>query len=80
MRGIVYAFFMVTAFRKRKSQQNQSCPPFFIAMTTPQAQGDFEGSIMSYSSNIRFSARFASDLCGVMRFPSEIPFRISLET
>ena len=35
--------------------------------TTPEAQADFEGSIKSYSSNISFSARHASDLCGVMR-------------
>ena len=41
--------------------------PFFFAMTTPQAHGDFEGSIMSYSSNISISARHASDLFGVFR-------------
>ena len=37
-------------------------PPFFLAMTIPQAQGNFECSIMSYSSNISISARNASDL------------------
>ena len=41
-------------------------PPFFFAMTTPQANGDCEGSIMSYSSNISISARHASDLFGVI--------------
>ena len=41
--------------------------PFFFAITTPQAHGDFEGSIMSYSSNNSISARHASDLCGVIR-------------
>ena len=29
-------------------------PPFFFAMTTWQAQGDFEECIMSYSSNFLF--------------------------
>ena len=38
-----------------------------LVRTTPEAQADFEGSIKSYSSNISFSARHASDLCGVMR-------------
>ena len=42
-------------------------PTFFFAITTPQAHGDFEGSITSYSSNISISARHASDLCGVIR-------------
>ena len=42
-------------------------PSLFFAMTTQQAQGNFEGSIMSYSSNISISARHASDLCGVIR-------------
>ena len=42
-------------------------PPFFFAITTPQAHGDFEGSIMSYSNNISISARNASNLCGVIR-------------
>ena len=36
-------------------------------MTTPQAQGDFEGSIMSYSSSISISAQHASDLWGIIR-------------
>ena len=36
-------------------------------MTTPQAHGNFEGSIMSCSTNISISARHASDLCGVIR-------------
>ena len=35
-------------------------------MTSPQAQGSFEGSIMSYSSNISISARHNSNLCGVI--------------
>ena len=34
-------------------------------MNTPQ--GDFEGSIISYSSSISISARHASNLCGVIR-------------
>ena len=67
IRGIGYASFIVTAFKKRKSQQNLSCPPFFFATTTPQAHCDFEESIMSSSSNISISARHASDLCGVIR-------------
>ena len=40
-------------------------PPFFLAMTTPQAHGDFDGSIMSYHINISISFLHASDLCGV---------------
>ena len=40
-------------------------PPFFFAMITPQAHGDFDGSIMSYSTNISISFLHASDLCGV---------------
>ena len=35
-------------------------------MTTPQAKGNLEGSIVSYSSKISISARHASDLCGVI--------------
>ena len=46
--------------------------PIFSAMTTPQAQGNFEDSIVSYSSNISVSARHASDLCGVMRLASSL--------
>ena len=34
---------------------------------SPQGHGNFEGSIMSYSSNISIFARHASDLCGVIR-------------
>ena len=41
--------------------------PIFFAMTTPQAHGDFESSIMSYSSYFSISARQNSDLCGVIR-------------
>ena len=40
-------------------------PPFFLAMTTPQAHGDFDGPIMSYSINISIS--FFSPL------PYEVP-------
>ena len=43
-------------------------PPFFLTMTTQQAQGDFEGFIMSYSSNISISALHAFNLWVVMRF------------
>ena len=48
-------------------------PPFFFAITTPQAHGDFEGSIMSYSSNIfRRSRNFSKS-------PSPIfPFKCSI--
>ena len=37
-------------------------PPFFLAMTTPQAHGEFDGSIMSYSINISISFLHASEL------------------
>ena len=40
-------------------------PPFFLAMTTPQAHGDFDGPIMSYHINISICFLHASDLCGV---------------
>ena len=39
-------------------------PPSFLAMTTPQAHGDFDGSIMSYSINISISLLHASNLYG----------------
>ena len=41
-------------------------PPFFLAITTPQAHGDFDGSIISYSINISISFLHASDSCGVI--------------
>ena len=56
--GIFYCYCVQVT----KPQQNLNSPPFFLAMTTPQSQGDFEGSIMSYSSNISISALHASDL------------------
>ena len=40
----------MTEFRYRKSQQNLNWSPFFLAITTPHAHGDLDGSIMSYSS------------------------------
>ena len=40
--------------------------PFFLDVTFPQAKGDFERSIISYSSSISFSAWHASDIGGVM--------------
>ena len=47
-------------------------PPFFLAITTPQAHRDFDGSIMSYSINISISFLNASDLCG--SFSSPLPY------
>ena len=46
-------------------------PPFFFTITTPQAHGDFEGSIMSYSSDTSISARHPSDFVAsfVLRLP-----------
>ena len=57
----------MTEFRYRKSQQNLIWSPFFLAITSPHAHGDLDGSIISYSSNVSISFLHASDLCGVMR-------------
>ena len=46
----------IRGFRYRKSQHNLSCLPFFLAMATPRARGDFEGFIISYSSSISVSS------------------------
>ena len=67
----VYSRYRARIFYRYRVQvakvaKNLSCP-FFFAITTPQAHGNFEGCIMSYSSNISISARHASDLCGVIR-------------
>ena len=70
--ALVYSRYQVRIFYSYRVQvakvaTKHKLPPFFFAITTPQAHGDFEGSIMSYSSNISISARHASDLCGVIR-------------
>ena len=70
--AFVYSRYWVRVFYCHRVQITKvatepKLPPFFFAMTTPQAHGDFEGSIMSYSSNISISARHDSDLCGVIR-------------
>ena len=62
-----YAFFTVTEFGYRESQQNLSWSPFFLAITTPHAHGGWDGSIMSYSSRVSISFLQASDLFGVIR-------------
>ena len=69
---LVYSRYRVRIFYRyrvqvKKVATKHKLPPFFFAITTPQAHGDFEGSIMSYSSNISNSAWHASDLCGVVR-------------
>ena len=69
---LVYSRYRVRIFYCHRVQvakvaTKQKLLPFFFAITTPQAHGAFEGSIMSYSSNISISARHASDLCGVIR-------------
>ena len=70
--ALVYSRYRVRIFYRYRAQVTKvatkpKLPRFFFAITTPQAHGDFECSIMSYSSNISFSARHASDLCGVIR-------------
>ena len=70
--ALVYSRYRVHIFYRYRVQVTKvatkpKLPPFFFAITTPQAHGDFEGSIMSYSSSISISARHASDLCGVIR-------------
>ena len=56
--GIFYCFCV----QLTKVATKPKLSPFFRALTTPQAQGDFEGSITSYSSNISTSALHASNL------------------
>ena len=70
--GLVYPRYRVRIFycyrvQVAKVATKPKLPPFFFAINTPQAHGDFEGSIMSYSSNISISALQASHLCGVIR-------------
>ena len=70
--ALVYSPYRIRIFYRYRVQVTKvatksKLPPFFFAITTPQAHGNFEGSIMSYSSNISISARHASDLCGVIR-------------
>ena len=70
--ALVYSRYRVRIFYCHRVQAvkvatRPELPPLFFAITTPQAHGDFEGSIMSYSSNISISARHASDLCSVIR-------------
>ena len=60
---IFYCYRVVVA----KVATKPKLPPFFFDITTLQAHGDFEGSIMAYSSNISISALHASNLCGVIR-------------
>ena len=55
--ALVYLRYRVRIFYRYRVQVTKvtskpKLPPFFFAITTPQAHGDFEGSIMSYSSNI----------------------------
>ena len=70
----------MTEFRYRKSQQNLNWSPFFLAITTPHAHGDLDGSIISYSSNVSISFLHASDLCGV-HAPRPLPvwYRVFLK-
>ena len=70
--ALVYPLYRVRIFHCHRVQvakvaTKHKLPPFFFFITTPQAHGGFEGSIMSYSSNISFSARHASDLYGALR-------------
>ena len=44
-------------------------------MNKPQAHGDFDGSIISYSFNISVFFLRDSDLCGVIHSPSSFPVR-----
>ena len=63
MRRIGYASFIVTdCVQITEITTKPELPPLFLAMTTPQAHGDFDGSIMSYSINISISFLHASDL------------------
>ena len=57
----------MTEFSYRKSQQNLSWSPFFLAITTPHAHGDLDDSIMSYSSRVSISFLQAFDFFGVIR-------------
>ena len=70
--SFVYSRYRVRIFYCHRVQVTKvatepKLSPFFFAMTNPQAHGNFEGSIMSYSSNNSVSARYGSDLCGVIR-------------
>ena len=70
--ALVYSRYRVPIFYSYRVQvakvaTKPKLPPFFFAITTPQAHGDFQGSIMSYSSNISIFARHAFDLCGAIR-------------
>ena len=75
--ALVYSRYRVRIFschcvQVTKVATKPKLPHFFLAMTNPQAQGDFEGFIMSYSSNISISARHASDLLDVIRLAPSI--------
>ena len=64
--ALIYSRYRVCIFfchlvQVTKVATKPKLPSFFLAITTPQAQGDFEASIMSYSSNISISVRHASD-------------------
>ena len=70
--ALVYSWYPVRIFYCHRVQVAKvatkfKLPPFFFAISTPQAHGNFEGSIMSYSSNISISARHSSNSCGVFR-------------
>ena len=70
--AFVYSRYRVRVFYFRRVQVTKvatetKLPPLFFAMTTPQAHGNFECSIMWYSSDISISALRASDSCGVFR-------------
>ena len=70
--ALVYPRYRVRIFYRHRVQVTKvatkpKLPLCFFAITTPQAHGNFEGSIMSYSSNISIYARHASHLCGVIR-------------
>ena len=75
--ALVYSRYRVRIFYRYRVQvakvaTKPKLSPFFFAITNPQAHGDFEDSIMSYSSNISISARHASNLCGVIRLPPSL--------
>ena len=72
MRGIGYANLYRHCVQITEIITKPELPPFFLAMTTPQAHGVFEGSIMSYFINISISFLHASDL-----FPSCTPCEVS---
>ena len=65
--ALIYSRYRVGIFfchcvQVTKVAKKPKLPPFFLVMTTPQAQGGFEGSIISHSSSISVSALHASNL------------------